>query len=157
MYQVEIQHGEGSDYFTGHVIDNISGKQVAVLRKEFDEIEYTRQIYCLGKYYNEALIGLENNFSTYPTNKLEELGYKKQFVREVEDTYTNKFEKRLGFKTTSVTRPLVLANLHIFPDMRKFFRIILASPFNPIFFYVLNGGNRLPVCSLHLDFSLPSR
>lgn len=89
----------------------MTGKQVAVLRKEFDEIEYTRQIYCLGKFYNDALIGLENNFSTYPTNKLEELGYKKQFIREVEDTYTNKLEKRLGFKTTSVTRPLILANL----------------------------------------------
>lgn len=103
--------GEGSDYFTGHVINNVTGKQVAVLRSEFDEIEYTRQIYCLGKYYNEALIGLEANFSTYPINKLDELDYKKQFVREVEDTYTNKTEKRLGFKTTSITRPLILAEL----------------------------------------------
>lgn len=103
--------GEGSDYFTGHVINNITGKQVAVLKKEFDEIEYTRQIYCLGKYYNNALIGLEANFSTYPIHKLDELGYEKQFIREVEDSYTNKREKRYGFKTTAITRPLILADL----------------------------------------------
>lgn len=111
MFWVEIQHGEGSDYFTGFVVDNITGKQVAKLRREFDEVEYTRQIYCLGKYYNEALVGLEANFSTYPIKELERLGYKKQFVREKEDEYTNKLEKRLGFKTTSITRPLILGQL----------------------------------------------
>ena len=103
--------GEGSDYFTGFVVDNITGKQVAKLRKEFDEIEYTRQIFCLGKFYNEALIGLEANFSTYPIKELDRLGYKKQFIREKEDEYTHKTEKRLGFKTTTITRPLILAGL----------------------------------------------
>ena len=39
--------GEGSDYFTAHVINNITGSQVAVLKREFDEVEYTRQLYCL--------------------------------------------------------------------------------------------------------------
>ena len=78
---------------------------------EFDEVEYTRQIYCLGKYYNEALVGLEANFSTYPIKELERLGYRNQFVREKEDEYTNKLEKRLGFKTTSITRPLILGQL----------------------------------------------
>ena len=65
--------GEGSDYFTAHVIDNITGKQVAVLRRQFDEVEYTRQIYCLGLYYNEALVGIEANFSTYPIKELDRL------------------------------------------------------------------------------------
>lgn len=103
--------GEGSDYFTGFVIDNITGKQVAKLRREFDEVEYTRQIYCLGKYYNEALVGLEANFSTYPIRELERLGYKKQYVREKEDEYTHKLEKRLGVRTDMKTRPVALANL----------------------------------------------
>lgn len=103
--------GEGSDYFTGFVVDNITGKQVCKLRREFDEVEYTRQVYCLGKYYNNALIGIEANFSTYPIKELDRLGYEKQFVREVEDNYTNKVQKSLGFKTTSITRPLILAQL----------------------------------------------
>lgn len=103
--------GEGSDYFTAHIINNLTGEQVAVLRQECDEIEYTRQIWCLGMYFNKALIGLEANFSTYPIAKLDEMKYPHQFVREKEDDYTNKLERRLGFKTTSVTRPLILAML----------------------------------------------
>lgn len=103
--------GEGSDYFTACVINNMTGKQVAKVRKQFDETEFTRQMYCLGKFYNNALIGLEANFSTYPIKELERLDYRNQFVREYEDTFTNKNELRLGFKTTAVTRPLVLAIL----------------------------------------------
>ncbi len=103
--------GEGSDYFTLHVLDNITGEEVAVLKQEFDETEYVKQAYCLGKYYNWALIGLETNFSTYPTKKLEELKYPNLFIREKEDTYTGKTEKSFGFRTTPITRPLILGEL----------------------------------------------
>lgn len=68
-------------------------------------------MYCLGIYYNTALEGIEANFSTFPIKELERLKYTKQFVREREDTYTGKTAKAYGFKTTSVTRPLILAQL----------------------------------------------
>ncbi len=103
--------GEGSDFFTAHVINNITGKQVAVLKQQYNEIEYVKQVYCLGMFYNCALIGLENNFSTYPTQKLAELNYPNQFVRKKEDQYNNKYEKSFGFKTTSITRPYILGLL----------------------------------------------
>ena len=103
--------GEGSDFFTLHILDNITGEQVAVLKQEFDETEYVKQAYCLGMYYNIALIGIENNFSTYPTKKLEEVNYPNQYVRNKEDTYISKHDKAFGFKTTSITRPLILAGL----------------------------------------------
>ncbi len=103
--------GEGSDYFTGQVLNNVTGKQAAKLRKQFDADEYTRQMYCLGKYYNTALIGIEANFDTYPIKKLIEYGYDKQYIREKEDTYTMKNEKRFGFKTDKITRPLILSML----------------------------------------------
>jgi len=103
--------GEGSDYFTGHVDDNITGEQVAVLKQQYDEVDYTRQMYCLGMYYNTALIGIEANYTTYPIQELTRLSYPKQYVREKEDTYTGRHDKAYGFKTTSLTRPLVLAEL----------------------------------------------
>ena len=103
--------GEGSDYFTAHVINNITGKQVAVLKQQQNEIEYVKQIYCLGMFYNAALIGLENNFSTYPTQKLMELNYPNQYIRKKEDVYNNKYEKSFGFRTTSITRPYILGQL----------------------------------------------
>lgn len=62
-------------------------------------------------FYNKALLGPESNFSTYPIQKLVELNYPNIFVRKKEDTYSNKHEKSFGFKTTLITRPLILGNL----------------------------------------------
>lgn len=103
--------GEGSDNFTAQVINNITGKQVAVLKQQYSELEYAQQIYCLGLYYNSALIGIETNFSTYPNEKLQEWDYPNLYIREKADTYVNRYNKSFGFKTTPVTRPLILGQL----------------------------------------------
>ena len=68
-------------------------------------------MYCLGKYYKDALIGIEANFDSYPIMELQRLGYLKQYTREAVDTYTGKTEKRYGFKTTSLTRPTIISRL----------------------------------------------
>ena len=103
--------GEGSDFFTGHVLDARTGEQVAHLKHQFDADQYTRQMYCLGKYYKDALIGIEANFDSYPIMELQRLGYANQYTREAQDTYTGKTEKRFGFKTTSLTRPTAISRL----------------------------------------------
>ena len=103
--------GEGSDYFTGHVVNNVTGVQAAVLRHQFDEDLYAKQMYCLGKYYNEALAGIETNFSTYPVKELTRLGYYRQFIRESEDKITKKLKKSYGFNTSKLTRPVIISNL----------------------------------------------
>jgi phage terminase large subunit len=103
--------GEGSDFFTGHVLDAKTGEQVAVLQHQFDADQYTRQMYCLGKHFKDALIGIEANFDSYPIMELQRLGYPKQYVRTAQDTYTGKTEKRFGFKTTSLTRPTIISRL----------------------------------------------
>ena len=103
--------GEGSDYFTAHVLDARTGIQVATLKHQFDSDQYTKQMYCLGVYYKNALIGIEANFDSFPIKELQRLGYSNQYVRETQDTYTGKTEKRFGFKTTSITRPLIISRL----------------------------------------------
>lgn len=103
--------GEGSDFFTGHVLDAKTGVQVAHLKHQFDADQYTRQMYCLGMYYKEALIGIEANFDSYPIRELQRLGYPKQYARVTQDTYTQKTEKRFGFKTTQLTRPTIISRL----------------------------------------------
>ena len=103
--------GEGSDWFTAFVIDNATGEQVAALRRQYSEPEYVREIFALGMYYNQALVGLETNFSTYPVMKLDELGYPNQYAREREDTYTRQVKKSYGFRTDRQTRPRSIANL----------------------------------------------
>lgn len=103
--------GEGSDCFTGQVLDNTTGNQVARLKHQFDEDLYSLQMYCLGTYYNTALIGIESNFSSYPIKTLERLKYCKQYVRQTEDTFTHKVQQSYGFKTTQATRPVIIADL----------------------------------------------
>lgn len=103
--------GYGSDYFTSHVLDAKTGVQVATLKQQFDADQFTKQIYCLGMYYKNALIGIEANFDSFPIMELQRLGYVNQYVREAQDTYTGKTEKRFGFKTTSLTRPTIISRL----------------------------------------------
>lgn len=104
--------GDGSDFFAAHVIDNISGNQVAVYHKQrVDEDLFADQMYCLGKYYNDALIGLETNFSSAPMKKLVEMYYPTLYIRESVDTMTKEVQKKYGFLTTSKTRPLIISEL----------------------------------------------
>lgn len=103
--------GEGSDFYVAQVLDNITGRQVAILRHQFDDDTFAEQVNALGRYYNDALVGIEANFSTYPIKKLEEFGYPKLYVREQEDTFTGGIRKSFGFKTTAVTRPVIIGQL----------------------------------------------
>ena len=103
--------GGGSDQFCGQVLDNITAQQVAVLHHQFDEDLYTMQMYCLGRYYNDALLGIEANFSSYPNKVLGALGYEHLVVREIEDTFTGKIRQAYGVLTNNKTRPVMIAGL----------------------------------------------
>lgn len=101
--------GDGEDFFTSHVLDR-NGIQCAVLHNQFDEDLYTKQVFCLGKYYN-SLIGIEVNFSTYPTMELQRLQYPYLYIREIYDNAYEDHADKYGFKTTSLTRPIIISNL----------------------------------------------
>lgn len=103
--------GTGSDWFTGQVLDNVTGVQAAVLRHQYDEDQYARQMYCLGRWYNDALIGVETNYSTYPVKMLAMMGYPKLYVRELPDNFSGALRQAYGFETTSRTRPVIIATL----------------------------------------------
>lgn len=103
--------GDGSDWFVGQVLDNITGRQVCKLRHQYDEDTYARQMFCLGMYYNEALIAPETNFSTYPTKLLNLMGYSRLYVREVEDEFDGRIKHAFGFRTDRLTRPVIISEL----------------------------------------------
>ncbi len=127
--------GDGSDWNVGYMTDNITGKDVAALRINYDEDLYARQMYCFGKWYGElnkcyyenyptgqeegryidALIGVEVNFSTHPQKELERLGYENFYIREQSpDSFTSKMSKKYGFNTNKATRPDMLGKLKTF-------------------------------------------
>ena len=103
--------GEGSDWFVAQVIDNVTGVQAAVLRQRYDEDVFAKQLYCLGRYYNDALIAPEVNFSTFPTRLLSMMGYGRLYVREQTDSFSGELRQAFGFRTDSLTRPNLIANL----------------------------------------------
>lgn len=104
--------GDGSDSCVAQVINALTLEQVAVLRSsDMDEDIFSRQVYSLGKWYNDALIAIESNFSTYPVRELERLGYRHQYVRESVDNYTHEIKKSFGFRTDAKTRPLLVSAL----------------------------------------------
>lgn len=103
--------GTGTDKFAGTLIDNRTGMLVAVVHHQFGERMFAEQMYCLGMYYNTALIGVETNYSTFPEMILEELGYPKLFVRERYDNFQGKIVNAFGFDTNTVTRPVLVDTL----------------------------------------------
>jgi len=103
--------GEGSDYFAAHVVNNVDGKQSAVLHTHMGSDIFAYQMYCLGKYYNNALIAIEMNFDYTPNDILDKLNYWNLYRRERIDTMFEETEKKYGFRTTSITRPVIINNL----------------------------------------------
>ncbi len=101
--------GEGKDYFGATVINNATGDRVATLHMQCEESKpFTHQLYCLGKHYNNALIGVEINFNTAPVEELVRLGYPKQYVRRKYDDFTKAIQSKYGFKTDGNTRPILI-------------------------------------------------
>lgn len=103
--------GEGSDRFTGQMLNNTNGAQAAVLKMQEDEVEYTRQILCFGRFYNNALIGIEINFTTYPQRELERLGYSNFYQRERYDSIRHELRKSYGFRTTMQSKRVIISGL----------------------------------------------
>lgn len=102
---------EGGDWFVGQVLDNVTGEQVAVLRHQYDEDTYAKQMYALGKYYNDAMEAPEVNYSTYPVKLLGLMGYQNLYVREVEDEFDGRIKHSFGFRTDRLTRPVIISEL----------------------------------------------
>ena len=104
--------GLGSDFFTAKVINNLTRQTVATLHcRQMDDDIYAEQVACLGYYYNNALIGIEANFSYQPNRILEQLEYPNIYRRQREDVITHKVESKIGFVTSKKTKPIIINNL----------------------------------------------
>lgn len=115
----------GYDFSIGQVRNNLTWNQAAVWRDRVDTDLYAKQMFCLGHYYNKALIGIETNFDTHPHKELERLHYPKQYMRETIDKFTYSAQQKFGFVTTKITRPIIIASyvqlvrehIHLFNDL----------------------------------------
>ena len=104
--------GEGSDFYTAKVLCNLDGRTVATLqRQRMDEDRYAEQSFCLGRYYHDALVALEINYSRAPTRHLQALGYPNLYRREVMTGVADQTTLVPGFETNRATRPIILDEL----------------------------------------------
>ena len=112
---VDTSEGVGGDAHCANCINNITGEQVAMLHSStLDEDCLAEQLYCFGKLYNEALISVEVNYSTHPQKCLEKLNYPKLYLREAVDNIGVNLADKFGWKTTSSTRPIIIAEMIAF-------------------------------------------
>ena len=99
----------GADYFVGQVISNVNRHQVAMYRKTAVDADlYAYQLYCLGMYFNEALIGTEVNVGETVMKTLLRCNYPKLYYRKIEGRIDEKVQQALGVRTTTVTKPIMI-------------------------------------------------
>ncbi|MBQ7308049.1 MAG: hypothetical protein IJW82_05945 [Clostridia bacterium] len=104
--------GMGSDYNAAKVVNNITKSTCATLHiQNINEDLLADQLYCLGKYFNEALIGVETNYSILTNRELEKLNYPNLYYREKFDSASFNHIKVRGFETNQKTRPLMIGEL----------------------------------------------
>ena len=103
--------GTGIDNFAVIVLNNYNGEQVAqIYRADITEKEFTDQLYCLGMWYNEAMVNPETNYSTYPVLELARMEYPTLYKRENIGTNDgSRTENRYGFVTGKTTRNAILS------------------------------------------------
>lgn len=101
--------GEGKDYFASSLMDNVTQERKASIHMQMDNSKpFTWQLYCLGRYYHDALLAVEMNFNTAPLEELERLNYPNQYMREKKDSISGDVQRKFGWKTDGITRPLMI-------------------------------------------------
>jgi hypothetical protein len=102
----------GGDYSVAQVLDS-KKRQVAIWRGHAHPDYFAEILYALGVYYNEAFIAVENNGHGILTcTRLgKDMAYP-HFYTEVQlDKLTDRETVKLGFTTTSKTKPLIIDQL----------------------------------------------
>lgn len=103
--------GAGSDWAVIQVIDNRNGKQVLKYKTQNNSTTFTRAIMAIALYYNNALVAIETNYDPSIALNLQTMGYTNQYVREVFDQISRQNKNAFGFRTTPITRPVLIRML----------------------------------------------
>ncbi len=102
-----LAHGDDSVL---EVLCGRSGEQVAELQGKVDPFTFGELAFMLGTYYNEALIGIENNKDGGANRILHELGYRKIYFeqKDMGEPY-DKHTIKLGINTNIRNRHRLIA------------------------------------------------
>ena len=96
------------DYSTAEVLDAITLEQVAELQYKYEPNVHAEELMRLGKYYNNALIGVERNNHGMAVLPLMKDKYPNLYKMEYFDEDTQVRRKKLGWITSNKTKPLMI-------------------------------------------------
>ena len=108
----DVSLGVGQDY-SACVVMNKNREVVAVYRNNrIDPAMWGELLFYLGRYYNNALLAVESNSMGIATlQRLESMDYINLYRQTKIANVSNEEGTRLGFRTTSATKPAIIGNL----------------------------------------------
>ena len=111
----DVAEGLGhGDYSSAHVLSASTGMIVAHWHGHVDpDIFGEDTLYAIGKFYNNALVGVESNNHGLTTLKgLQRAGYKNIFRQRKLNQISPQISETLGWRTTAVSKPLAIDELN---------------------------------------------
>lgn len=134
---------KGGDFSVADVVRKSDMKTVARWRGHVDPDQFGHQLDKLGRFYNNALMGVEiNNHGLAVVQRLRDLFYHNLYRRErgIDESFEEPTSK-LGWKTTSLTKPLMVDYL------AEAIREGLVIDYDPVFIeeamsYVIDDNGR---------------
>ena len=104
----------GGDYSVATILNRESGEEIAHWHGMSAPDKFGEQLNKWGRYYNNALMVVETNNHGLVTNTiLKQLMYPTLYFRPNKfDSIASSWSDRLGWKTTKITRPLMIDDLN---------------------------------------------
>lgn len=108
----DVALGVGQDYSVAVVLDN-QYRVVAMYRdNRIDPSTYGELLFYLGRYFNNAFLCVESNSMGIATlQRLEQMNYVNLYKQTKIANVSNEDGMRLGFRTTSASKPAIIGNL----------------------------------------------
>ena len=122
----DVSLGVGQDYSSAVVMNN-KYEVVALYRNNrIDPSLWGELLFYLGRYYNNAFLAVESNSMGIATlQKLDHMGYVNLYRQTKVANVSNEEGERLGFRTTSATKPAIIGNLKNLIDNEE---VMIPSP-----------------------------
>jgi len=112
-YVIGIDSAEGTEGGSRqgvHVMELKSCRQVAEFSSSCDTMAIGDVAVALGRYYHGAFLVPESNYTGIAVlNRIRDRGYSYFYIEILYDRVSKTWTKRLGWRTTSATRPLMIA------------------------------------------------
>jgi hypothetical protein len=106
----DVAEGIGQDYSVATIMDKEDMETVARWRGDIEPADFGEVLDTLGRFYNMALIACEvNNHGLTTIQRLRDMSYPNLYRRERNiDTRLERFTEKLGWQTTTKTKPLMI-------------------------------------------------